>query len=140
MPRFSIVLVVDENYQVYSLQSILDQSAENYEIIIVDVSNTDKCKKEIQSLLKKCKGKGKYIHKRCMKFPIARNEGVKRAKGEYIIFLNQHSSIEKNLLKTLEKKLKDSPDIIRFQMKVIGTNGVRMYRELPFETVSITFI
>lgn len=136
MPRFSVVMVVDENYQSYSLQSILNQSIQDYEIIIVDVSNTDKCKNIIQKMLEECKDKVKYIHKKNMKFPMARNEGVKRAKGEYIIFLEQHGSIEKNLLKTLEKKLKDSPDIIRFQMKEIGTSGVKMYRELPFETLS----
>ena len=43
--------------------------------------------------------------------------------------------IEKNLLKTLSKKLKDEPDIIRFQIKEVHEDKVCMYRELPFETV-----
>lgn len=137
MPKFSVIVPVynTEAYLEKCIDSILHQTYKDYEIIIVNDGSTDNSRKIIQKYCKERKEIVKYVNKRNGGLSSARNKGVERVKGEYILFVDSDDFIEKNLLKTLEKKLKDEPDVVRFQVKEIQGDNICMYRELPFETV-----
>lgn len=137
MPKFSLIVPVynTELYLEKCIDSILNQTYNDYEIIIVNDGSTDGSKKMINKYCKEFPSKIKSIHKKNGGLSSARNKGVKKAIGEYILFVDSDDYIEKNLLLTLAKKLKDEPDLVRFQIKEIRDNKVCMYRELPFETV-----
>lgn len=137
MPKFSVIVPVynTELYLEKCIDSILNQTYNDYEIIIVNDGSTDGSKKMINKYCKEFPSKIKSIHKKNGGLSSARNKGVKKAIGEYILFVDSDDYIEKNLLLTLAKKLKDEPDLVRFQIKEIRDNKVCMYRELPFETV-----
>ena len=137
MPKFSVIVPVynTEKYLRKCIDSILNQSYDDYEIIIVNDGSTDSSKKIINEYCKTFSSKIKGVHKKNGGLSDARNKGVKKACGDYLLFVDSDDYIEKNLLKTLSKKLKDEPDIIRFQIKEVHEDKVCMYRELPFETV-----
>ncbi len=137
MPKFSVIVPVynTEKYLRKCIDSILNQSYDDYEIIIVNDGSTDSSKKIINEYCKTFPSKIKGVHKKNGGLSDARNKGVKKACGDYLLFVDSDDYIEKNLLKTLSKKLKDEPDIIRFQIKEVHEDKVCMYRELPFETV-----
>jgi len=136
--KFSIIVPVynTEAYLARCLESILNQTYDDYEIIVVNDGSTDNSKDIINEYKEKYPNKIVCVDKKNGGLSSARNKGVKKAKGDYILFLDSDDSIQSGLLKTLSTKTKDEPDLIRFQIKEIRDNKICMYRELPFETVS----
>ena len=90
MPFVSIIMPVynAEKYILESVQSVLDQSYQNYELIIVDDASTDHSIELISSI---CEGNP---HVKILRLSEnggvshARNTGIKYAKGEYIAFID----------------------------------------------------
>lgn len=137
MCKFSIIIPVynTEKYLSRCIESVLNQTYEDYELIIVNDGSTDNSKNIIKEYKEKYPNKIIQVNKKNGGLSDARNKGVKKAKGEYILFLDSDDSFQPGLLKTLSTKTKDSPDLIRFQIKEVCNDKVCMYRELPFETV-----
>ena len=137
MVKFSIIVPVynTEEYLERCIESILKQTFEDFEIILINDGSTDNSKKIIADYQKQYPEKIKVVNKKNGGLSSARNKGVSKAKGEYILFVDSDDYIEKGLLKTLNTKTKDCPDLIRFQIKEIRDNKICMHRELPFETV-----
>lgn len=137
MNKFSIIVPVynTEEYLQRCLDSILNQTYNNYEIIIVNDGSTDGSKEIIKSYISKYPDKIIVVNKKNGGLSSARNKGVKKAKGDYILFVDSDDTIQSGLLKTLSTKTKDEPDLIRFQIKEIRNGKVYMHRELPFETI-----
>ena len=129
-PKFSIIVPVynTEKYLKRCLDSIKSQSFKDYEVIIVNDGSTDNSSSII--------GKYSYnvINQKNQGLSMARNNGVKKAKGEYLIFLDSDDYIEKDLLKEINKSLSNSPDLVRFQIKEVFDNKDYInYKEEPFE-------
>lgn len=83
-------------YIAETLSSIANQTYPQYEIIIVDDGSTDKSK---EIILKSDNLKIKYCHKENEGVSIARNYGLKKAKGEFILFLDADDLLSPNFLK-----------------------------------------
>ena len=129
MPKFSIIIPVYnvEKYLKKCLESIKNQSYKDYEVIIVNDGSTDKSKDILDEY------DYKVINQKNQGLSVARNNGVKKAKGEYLIFVDSDDYIEKDLLKELNKSLTDNPDLVRFQIReVYGDNTKKDYNEEPF--------
>lgn len=88
-PLFSIILPIYkvEEYLNECVDSILNQSFINYEIILVDDGSPDRCP-EICDKYAKNDERIRVIHKKNGGLSSARNRGVEFAKGEYIIFVD----------------------------------------------------
>ena len=87
-----------ENYLEQCINSILVQSFNNYEIIIVNDGSTDKTGKICDNFASKNK-QIKIIHKKNGGLSSARNTGLEFASGEYNIFLDSDDFwIDKNFL------------------------------------------
>ena len=81
----------EKKFLKYSIQSVLDQSYKNFELIIVDDLSTDKSRKIIKEFLKKDR-RIKYFFpkkKNSGTASIPRNKGAEIAKGDFICFLTQ---------------------------------------------------
>ena len=114
MPFFSIIIPVYncEKYLRQCVKSIIDQSFDNWELILVDDGSTDAsgvmCDEFDDSRV--C-----IIHKKNEGVAIARKTGIDKAIGMYVIFVDSDDWIEKNCLETIYNKIKETrSEIIRF--------------------------
>ena len=113
MPKFSIVIPVYnvEKYIKRCLDSVFNQSFKDFEVIVVNDGTKDNSMDIVENY------DVKIITQKNQGLSVARNTGVKKAKGEYIIFLDSDDYIEKDLLKNINKSLDNNPDLVRFKYK-----------------------
>lgn len=131
MPKFSIIIPLYnvEKYIKKCLDSVMNQTFDDYEVIVVNDGTKDKSMKIVD----------KYdvttIYQENQGLSAARNTGLRYAKGEYIIFLDSDDYIEKDLLKEINESLDNNPDIVRFQIKEVDeeTKEEKTYKEEPFK-------
>lgn len=93
-----------EKYIKRCLNSIINQTYTNLEIILVDDGSPDKCPEICDEYSKKDK-RIKVIHQKNMGLSVARNNGIKSATGEYIGFVDGDDYIEKTMFEDLFKAL-----------------------------------
>jgi glycosyltransferase involved in cell wall biosynthesis len=128
MPKFSIIVPVYnvEKYIKKCLDSIFDQSFKDFEVIVVNDGTKDDSMKIVNNynvIVVNQENKG---------LSEARNNGVKKAKGEYIIFIDSDDFIEKDLLKEINKSTNNNPDLIRYQIKDVIDQEVIEYKEKEY--------
>lgn len=100
----------NEKYVVEAIQSVIDQTYEDWELIIVNDASTDNSKEIVQRFLhKQLDSRIKLINLENNKgVSFARNLGIKKAKGEYISFLDSDDLWDKGFLSELYKKIKET--------------------------------
>lgn len=137
MIKFSIIVPVYnvEKYLNDCLNSILNQRYSNYEVIIVCDKCSDISEKIVDQYVKNNK-KFKKIYAENTGLAQARNLGLEKVTGDYILFLDGDDYFEPDLFKTLNLELKDEIDILRFQVQEISENKKVKYRENSFETLN----
>lgn len=118
--RFSIIVPVYniENYIDKCIESILGQTYNDYEILIIDDGSTDNSLEKCSELSKKCT-KIKVIHQKNGGLSNARNTGIKIAQGEYLMFLDGDDFLkDKECLKNISIRLDqtDHPDVLQYKM------------------------
>lgn len=115
-----------EDYLQKCLDSITNQTYEDYEIIVVDDGSTDNtlniCKKN-----KSENEKINIIHQKNTGVSSARNVGMQLAQGEYIVFLDADDYVSEIYLETLVLGMQKS------QMTIIGFTNTpeRLIRKMP---------
>jgi len=119
--KFSIIICAF-NMQEYidkTINSVLNQTYKNYEIIVVNDKSTDKT----LEILEKYKNNIIIINnEKNLGLGGSRNIACKHAKGEYIIYLDADDTLYENttLEKIKEVLEKNYPDIAYFGVKYIG--------------------
>lgn len=93
-----------EDYLEECLQSILEQTYKNYEVILIDDGSKDRSK-EICDQYSKRYGNIKVIHEKNAGVSCARNLGLEKSKGKYISFIDPDDIIEKNFLEDMLQTL-----------------------------------
>ena len=123
----SIIIPVynTEKYLKKCLESILNQEYQVKEIIVINDGSTDNSKKVVNDFIKKYDNII-YIEKKNGGQASARNLGLKKAKGNYISFIDSDDYVEKNLYKELSKYMDKSYDIIIFDYTYIFSNYNRV--------------
>lgn len=113
--RFSIIVPVYnvEKYLETCLNSILNQNYNEFELILVNDGSTDNSGLICQNYYEKFENI-KYIIKENGGLSSARNEGILRSQGEYIIFTDSDDYWKGNnvLFDLNEIIIKDNPDLI----------------------------
>ena len=89
-----------EKYLVKCIDSIIEQSYKNIELILVDDGSPDKCP-QICDEYKNKDSRIKVIHKQNGGLSDARNEGLKIATGEWITFIDSDDYVGINFLEKL---------------------------------------
>lgn len=111
--KFTIIIPAYnvESYIETCLNSVIQQSYSNFEIILVNDGSTDNTG-HICDGYSMIDNRIKVIHKKNGGLSDARNEGLKNVEGDYIIFIDSDDYIDINALKIFNEKLKQRPDIL----------------------------
>lgn len=89
-----------EKYLIRCIDSILNQTYKNIEIILIDDGSPDKCPEICDEYLKKDQ-RIKVIHKKNGGLSDARNAGMEIAKGDYISFVDSDDYIYEEMYENL---------------------------------------
>ena len=95
-----------EDYLHYAIESLVKQTYENFEIILVNDGSTDKSGELCDSYAQSYANVSVY-HKENVGLSDARNYGIKKAKGDFITFLDPDDYLEEyslELLSGIQKK------------------------------------
>ena len=107
MPKISVIIPIYnvERYLDRCIQSVLNQTLKDIEIILVDDGSPDKCPAMCDEYAKK-DGRIKVIHKKNGGLGLARNSGLEIATGEYVAFVDSDDFIDVMMFETLYLKAK----------------------------------
>lgn len=112
-PKISVIIPIYnvENYLEKCIESVINQTYKNLEIILVNDGSTDGCK-EICDRYKASDKRIKVIHKKNGGISDARNWGIDNATGDYIAFLDSDDWIDLGLYENLYNNIiKEKCDI-----------------------------
>lgn len=113
-PLFSIIVPVynTEQYLRECIDSILAQTYENFEVILIDDGATDNCPQICDEYAER-DSRVKVIHKENGGVSSARNIGIQSAKGKYLLFFDSDDSVKPNTFERLfQLQLEKKADVI----------------------------
>src|SRR3989338_533004 len=90
MPKISVIIPT-YNYGSHiseAIESVLAQSYRNFEAIIVDDGSTDKTAEVVKRFRRQYPNEIQYLYQENAGSGAARNNGIRRSRGEYIAFLD----------------------------------------------------
>lgn len=127
--KYSIIIPVYnvEKYLKQSIQSVLDQSYEDFEVILIDDGSTDKSPAICDELAEKDE-RIKVIHKQNGGVSSARNEGIRQAKGDYILFLDADDWYDTKLLENCLPYTEKELNAFYFNYAKIYKNGEQVVK------------
>lgn len=100
------------------IECIISQTYKNFELVIVDDCSSDNSVKIINKFKKENSKIRFFKNRKNEGIGFCRNKLLRRAKGEYIIFVDSDDFIEKNMLEKLNYPVSLGSDLIRFQNMV----------------------
>ena len=125
-PKISVIVPIYnvEKYLKQCLDSVLNQSLKEIEIILVDDGSTDKSKEIISD----CENKFPNVISIRLQnkgVSVARNIGLKKATGKYVLYLDSDDFLEDECLDILYKTAeREKSNIIIFAHKEIYDTGI----------------
>ena len=123
--KFSIIVPVYnvEKYIKDCLTSILNQTYDNFEVIVVNDGSPDNSEEIIKDLAKKDK-RIKYFKKENGGISDTRNFGIEKSTGEFFLFVDSDDTINEDLLEKLYQTVTEEIDVVRFGMKIIDNEKI----------------
>ena len=124
MPKFSIIIPVYnvEEYLEECLESIVNQSFKDFEVICVNDGSTDNSLEILQKYAEKDK-RFKVLNQENQGQGVARNNALNIANGEYILFVDPDDFIELNMLEVFNERLDiQNVDVAFFDYQIFGEN------------------
>lgn len=130
IPKVSIVIPIYnvEAYLEECVYSVLIQTFKDFEILLIDDGSKDSSGKFCDEIALK-DSRIRVFHKSNGGLSSARNYGIDRALGEYIIFLDSDDYwIDENILSLLiEKAESENLDVVRGEFVNVDTKGKQLY-------------
>lgn len=102
-PKVTVIIPAynAEKYIEKCLDSVLVQSYQDFEILVINDGSSDGTGKILESYAKKYPEKIRYIEQKNMGVAKTRNKAVKMAKGEFIAFIDNDDFIDRDYLEKL---------------------------------------
>ena len=134
-PKISIVVPVykvPEKYLHQCVESLIKQTMEDIEIVLVDDGSPDDCGLICDSYSEK-DARIKVIHKENGGLAAARNSGVAASSGEWIMFVDGDDWIEAPMCQMMFQKTLDTPNLDLVMCEwVKDYNGKLQYFDFKF--------
>ncbi|MDD2636962.1 MAG: glycosyltransferase family 2 protein, partial [Bacteroidales bacterium] len=132
MPFFSIIIPTYNraNMLPVALQSVLNQTFQDWECIVVDDGSDDNTRELLQQWIEK-DNRFRYIYQENAERSAARNNGINNAKGDYICFLDSDDYYLKSKLQELKIFISDNNNPTAFiisSIKVEIGNEIKAIR------------
>lgn len=129
--KFSVLIPVYNvaQYLRESIDSVLNQTFSDYEVVLVDDGSTDESGTICDEYRSAYPERIKVIHKENQGLISARRIGIKNACGEFCVFVDSDDSLEADALETLAEYLRpdDEIDIVLFSFRYVR-DGVKAER------------
>lgn len=125
---FSIIVPVYkvEKYLRRCVESILNQSYSNFELILIDDGSPDSSPLICDEYSRQ-DNRVIVIHQKNQGVSIARNNGIKKAKGNWILFCDSDDWFENDVLSIAEKMMETNEcDIIQFGFQYVYPNNKKI--------------
>lgn len=110
---FIVPVYNGEKYIDRCLKSLLNQTYKNFEIIIINDGSTDNSENILDDYQKK-HSQIKVIHQKNKGLSASRNLGIKKAIGDYLLFVDVDDYISDQTLAFIETKVSKPWDLIKF--------------------------
>lgn len=130
MPKLSIIIPVynSEKYLTRCLNSVINQSYKNIEIIIINDASTDNSQNIINTYKEKDARIISLINKKNRSHAFSRNTGLDISTGDFITFVDSDDWIENNMYEEMmEVLIKNNADIIECNAKIIQNNSTNLF-------------
>lgn len=124
-PKVSIIVPVYnvEKYLECCIESLLQQTLKDIEIILVDDESPDHCPSMCDEYAKKDR-RVRVIHKKNEGLGLARNSGMEIATGNYITFVDSDDSVALNTYQKLyDLAINSNADVIYFDRQIFDNFG-----------------
>lgn len=105
------------------LDSVLQQKDDELEIVVINDGSKDSSDKIIKEYKEKNSQTISYYKKQNTGVADTRNYGIKKAKGQYIMFLDSDDYIDANLYSIIKQYMKKDIELIKFKLQRIDENG-----------------
>lgn len=116
-----------ENYISRTLESVLNQSFKDFEIIVVNDGSTDKTEEVVRKVLRVSDIPFRVFSQSNKGVSIARNVGILNANGRYIKFLDADDVLKANGLKLLVETCEENDLVFSFgKQDVVDKNGKKI--------------
>lgn len=108
-PKITVVIPLynKEQYIAQAIQSVLDQTYRNFELIVVDDGSTDKSQSIVSGITD---SRIRLLTQPNSGVSVARNSGIKNAKGEIIAFLDADDQWEPTFLEKINELAEKYPE------------------------------
>lgn len=118
-----------EKYIVGTLESVLNQTYRNLEIILVNDGSTDNTEEVARKVLKSGDIPYRIVSQSNKGVSVARNVGIGLAQGKYLKLLDGDDLLEKRAIELLVTACEEEKILISFgKQDVISTSGRKVYR------------
>ena len=107
------------------LENLKEIKYDNFEVILIDDFSEDNSEEIVKKYKKDLNIKYYYTNEKTLGVGNARNLGIEKANGKYIMFVDVDDTIDKDLFVHLKKYIDEEIEIIKYKMRII--NG---YREI----------
>ena len=132
-PTFNRAYILNKAYE-----SLLNQKDKNFEWVVVDDGSKDNTETLIKKYIKENKIKINYIKKQNGGKHTAINEGVKKAKGKYLVILDSDDIFTPNAISLINKyseKYKNNENICGFSFLKCYPDNKKIGREMDDDEI-----
>lgn len=138
MPKISVIVPVYnvEQYLDICMQSLLQQTLQDIEIILVDDESPDNCPQLCEEYAQ-VDGRVKVVHRKNGGLGFARNSGLEIATGEYVTFVDSDDFVDHDTYRyLLQQHGNINPDAIFYNFqKFKGEELPEVKKDLPYKVV-----
>ncbi|WP_169578103.1 glycosyltransferase family 2 protein [Salinimicrobium xinjiangense] len=113
-----------------AIESVINQTQDNWELLVIDDGSTDNSREVVEPYLKN--KKLTYYFQDNKGVSAARNKGIQMAIGEFIIFLDSDDYFDKEVLKNVNQALSNKPDLVCWEVTrfIEGRKKIQKPKEL----------
>ena len=136
---FSVLIPVynAEEYITETVQSVLKQSEQDFEIVLLDDGSKDNSREICRQLCNKDASKIRFYYQKNSGVLFARRKLAELSKGDYLLFVDSDDLLEKNALSVIRHTIKESnADLVIYDLMKLSDKGNERYT-LPFENNQI---